>query len=103
MGDEVVVGGSGSVAKANPGQAGASMAGLLAARVLAEHFGRVTVVERDRFPEGVGDRRGVPQDPHAHGLSVRGGVALEGVFPGIKPGHESRDTGVARGWRRTRP
>ncbi len=31
---------------------GGSIAGLLVARVLADHFDRVTVVERDRFPEG---------------------------------------------------
>ena len=30
---------------------GAGMAGLLAARVLAGHFGQVTVVDRDRLPE----------------------------------------------------
>ena len=29
---------------------GGSMAGLLAARVLAAHFDRVTIVERDAFP-----------------------------------------------------
>jgi len=31
---------------------GASMAGLMAARVLANHFEAVTVVERDVLPEG---------------------------------------------------
>ena len=30
---------------------GASMAGLLAARVLAEAYGQVTVVDRDPLPE----------------------------------------------------
>ena len=29
---------------------GGSMAGLLAARVLSAHFGRVTLLERDLFP-----------------------------------------------------
>ena len=29
---------------------GGSMAGMLAARVLAYHFERVTILERDRFP-----------------------------------------------------
>ena len=32
---------------------GASVAGLLAARVLADHYDRVTVVDRDRLPDGV--------------------------------------------------
>ena len=40
---------------------GGSMAGLLAARVLADAFARVTVVERDRYPQAPQSRRGVPQ------------------------------------------
>jgi len=31
---------------------GGSIAGILAARVLADHFEHVTVVERDRCPDG---------------------------------------------------
>jgi 2-polyprenyl-6-methoxyphenol hydroxylase-like FAD-dependent oxidoreductase len=62
---------------------GASMAGLLAARVLAESFTRVTVVERDTLPDGVADRRGVPQGRHAHALLPRGKQVLEELFPGI--------------------
>ena len=31
---------------------GASMAGLLAARVLSDSYDRVTVLDRDRLPEG---------------------------------------------------
>jgi 2-polyprenyl-6-methoxyphenol hydroxylase-like FAD-dependent oxidoreductase len=30
---------------------GGSLAGMLAARVLSDHFERVTLLERDRFPE----------------------------------------------------
>ncbi|MBD2485465.1 hypothetical protein [Planktothrix sp. FACHB-1365] len=30
---------------------GGSMAGLFTARILADHFARVTLVERDQFPE----------------------------------------------------
>ena len=37
---------------------GGSMAGLLAARVLSEHYARVTVVERDPLPAAAGYRRG---------------------------------------------
>ena len=62
---------------------GGSMAGILAARVLADHFGRVTVVERDRFPEGPAPRKGVPQARHVHALLKRGRLALERLFPGI--------------------
>ena len=43
---------------------GGSMAGLLAARVLAAHFDRVTILERDSFPEGPEFRKGVPQARH---------------------------------------
>ena len=39
---------------------GGSMGGLLAARVLADHYGRVTVVDRDRFPERPDHRAGAP-------------------------------------------
>ncbi len=62
---------------------GGSMAGLLAARVLADHFDRVTVVERDRYPEGPEGRPGVPQARHVHVLLARGREILEAFFPGI--------------------
>ena len=63
---------------------GGSMAGLLAARVLANHFDRVTVVERDRFPEQPAFRSGVPQSRHLHVLLVQGRVVLEQLFPGLE-------------------
>lgn len=62
---------------------GASIAGLLTARVLSDHFDRVTVVERDVLPEGPEHRRGVPQDRHPHLLQVGGAQALDEFFPGI--------------------
>src|SRR5579864_8952183 len=37
---------------------GGGMAGLLAARVLADHFDRVTIVDRDRLPAGAQFRDG---------------------------------------------
>jgi pimeloyl-ACP methyl ester carboxylesterase/2-polyprenyl-6-methoxyphenol hydroxylase-like FAD-dependent oxidoreductase len=63
---------------------GASMAGLLSARVLAEHFERVTVIERDRLPQGPEFRSGVPQSRHLHALLVQGRVLLEELFPGLE-------------------
>ena len=51
---------------------GGSMAGLLAARVLADFFSNVTVIERDEPSERPEARRGVPQGRHAHGLLLRG-------------------------------
>ena len=62
---------------------GASMAGVLAARVLADFYENVTVVERDVLPDDPGQRRGVPQARHAHGLLARGSQILEELFPGL--------------------
>ncbi len=62
---------------------GASMAGLLAARVLAERFDEVWLLERDALPEGALPRKGTPQALHAHGLLARGREVLESLFPGF--------------------
>jgi 2-polyprenyl-6-methoxyphenol hydroxylase-like FAD-dependent oxidoreductase len=62
---------------------GGSMAGLLAARVLAAHFARVTVVERDSFPAAPEFRKGVPQSRHVHVLLGKGQQLVEQFFPGI--------------------
>jgi 2-polyprenyl-6-methoxyphenol hydroxylase-like FAD-dependent oxidoreductase len=62
---------------------GASMAGLLTARVLAEAYERVTIVERDRLPAVAATRRGVPQGRHVHVLLASGSRAIEDLLPGI--------------------
>ena len=62
---------------------GAGMAGLLAARVLADGYERVTVVERDPLLETTENRRGVPQGRHAHLLVPRGTQILNELFPGL--------------------
>ena len=62
---------------------GASMAGLLAARVLSEHYDRVTVLDRDALPAGLEGRRGVPQGRHAHALLPAGAAHLEQLLPGL--------------------
>jgi 2-polyprenyl-6-methoxyphenol hydroxylase-like FAD-dependent oxidoreductase len=62
---------------------GGSVGGVLAARVLADFFERVTVVERDRLPSRPANRKGVPQGRHVHALLRRGGDALEELFPGL--------------------
>jgi 2-polyprenyl-6-methoxyphenol hydroxylase-like FAD-dependent oxidoreductase len=59
------------------------MAGLLAARVLCDHFARVTLVERDALPDGVQARKGVPQGRHLHVLHTKGEEILNGWFPGL--------------------
>jgi 2-polyprenyl-6-methoxyphenol hydroxylase-like FAD-dependent oxidoreductase len=62
---------------------GASMGGMLAARVLADFYQTVTVVERDVLPDDPTNRRGVPQGRHAHALLRRGGQIIDELFPGI--------------------
>ncbi|ABM16692.1 FAD-dependent oxidoreductase [Mycolicibacterium vanbaalenii] len=62
---------------------GASMGGLLAARVLADFYRTVTIVERDVLPNDPVNRRGVPQGRHVHALLARGSRILEELFPGL--------------------
>ncbi|MGA4844412.1 FAD-dependent oxidoreductase [Streptomyces sp. G45] len=62
---------------------GGSMAGLLAARVLAEFYAEVVVVDRDRVVGVHEPRRGTPHTRHAHGLHARGQLILEDLFPGF--------------------
>jgi len=63
---------------------GGSLAGLLTARALADHFDRVTVIERDCFPVGPVPRKGVPQSRHLHVMMKRGRLILEQFFPGLQ-------------------
>lgn len=62
---------------------GASMAGLLAARALADHFEQVTMLERDKFPAPGSNRKGVPQGKHTHVLLELGRKTMEDFFPGL--------------------
>jgi 2-polyprenyl-6-methoxyphenol hydroxylase-like FAD-dependent oxidoreductase len=62
---------------------GGSMAGLLVARVLADHFDQVSIVERDALPDNAEPRKGVPQGRHLHGLLKRGEEICSELFPGI--------------------
>ena len=62
---------------------GASMGGLLAARVLADFFDTVTVFERDELSDDPVNRRGVPQGRHVHALLPRGARVLDELFPGL--------------------
>lgn len=85
---------------------GASMAGLLAARVLADFYGSVVVVERDVLPDMPAQRRGVPQGRHVHGLLAGGAYALNTLFPGMLDelvaagGHLLDDSNLSRVWMR---
>ena len=62
---------------------GASMAGLAAARVLAEHVDRVVLLDRDTLPDDAVPRGGAPQSAHAHALLARGVRVLDELFPGL--------------------
>ncbi|MEU1892215.1 FAD-dependent oxidoreductase [Streptomyces pristinaespiralis] len=73
---------------------GGSLAGLLTAHVLADHADTVTLVERDRFPEGAAPRPGVPQGRHPHVLLEGGQLALEDLLPGFMA--ELRASGAPR-------
>src|SRR5262252_2687507 len=75
---------------------GASMAGLLAARVLAGSYRRVTIVERDPLPQSGSQRKGVPQGRHAHGLLPRGAQILDELFPGLLTGLAAGGVPVVR-------
>ena len=61
---------------------GASIGGLMAARVLADCYGQVVLVERDKFPESPDNRRGVPQGRHGHLLLRRESLGMSELFPG---------------------
>ncbi|GAA3627040.1 FAD-dependent oxidoreductase [Streptomyces chitinivorans] len=62
---------------------GAGLAGLTAARALADTYERVTVLDRDTLPAEPAPRRGVPQSRQLHVLLARGAQALEELFPGF--------------------
>jgi 2-polyprenyl-6-methoxyphenol hydroxylase-like FAD-dependent oxidoreductase len=62
---------------------GASMSGLLTARVLADFFRQVMVVDRDHLTADGRTRPGVPQGGHTHLLLPRGAKVLEELFPGL--------------------
>ena len=62
---------------------GGSMAGMLAARALSDYFEQVTIVERDRLPDGAENRSGVPQARHLHLLLSEGFSIMEELFPGL--------------------
>jgi 2-polyprenyl-6-methoxyphenol hydroxylase-like FAD-dependent oxidoreductase len=73
---------------------GASVAGLLTARVLSDLVDEVTVLERERLDDAPRPRGHVPQGRHLHLLLSAGLDLLEGWFPGI--GDELEAHGAVR-------
>jgi 2-polyprenyl-6-methoxyphenol hydroxylase-like FAD-dependent oxidoreductase len=70
---------------------GGSIAGLLAARVLADHARTVLIIERDQVSVEGRPRAGVPQDRQGHGLLPGGLVQIERWLPGFT--REAQDLG----------
>lgn len=62
---------------------GGGIAGMCSAKVLVDHYDRVVLLERDKYPTGVSERRGVPQSKMFHTLLERGRREIEGIFPGF--------------------
>ena len=62
---------------------GSSLAGLLTAGLLARHFERVTLVERDGLVDSSQPRKGVPQSTQSHVLLKRGLDIAATLFPGL--------------------
>jgi 2-polyprenyl-6-methoxyphenol hydroxylase-like FAD-dependent oxidoreductase len=63
---------------------GGSVAGLLAARAAADHFERVSILERELLPPPGQARKAIPQGRHVHALLPGGLGAIERLLPGFQ-------------------
>lgn len=62
---------------------GASIGGLLTARVLSDYFAQVTIMDADTPPVQAAPRKAVPQGSHIHLLLAGGSAVVRKYFPGI--------------------
>ncbi len=62
---------------------GNSFAGLLTAKVLSAYAESVTIVDRDRIPDGPVHRAGAPQGRQIHVVLASGQRTLEAMLPGV--------------------
>jgi 2-polyprenyl-6-methoxyphenol hydroxylase-like FAD-dependent oxidoreductase len=60
---------------------GGSLTGLMTARVLADHFAQVTVLERDHIDEQPTIHKSIPQGNHYHGVLLGGLQLLSAFYP----------------------
>lgn len=82
---------------------GGSIAGLVSARILADYFDQVTLIERDALPDNSEARKGVPQGRHGHGLLGKGQEVMSRYFPGLfeelrEQGAQPVDLAYDAGW-----
>lgn len=63
---------------------GGSMAGLMTARVLADYFASVTVLERDHLEDQPALHKSIPQGNHLHGVLVGGLQVMASLYPGFR-------------------
>jgi 2-polyprenyl-6-methoxyphenol hydroxylase-like FAD-dependent oxidoreductase len=63
---------------------GASMGGLMTARVLSNHFNKVLIIEKDVVNRQPESRKGQPQTRHLHGLLPAGFQIMQYYFPDLK-------------------
>jgi 2-polyprenyl-6-methoxyphenol hydroxylase-like FAD-dependent oxidoreductase len=69
---------------------GGSIAGLMAARVLADHARAVVIIERDDVQTGGSPRTGVPQAEQGHVLLPGGFAQIERWLPGFTSAAQER-------------
>src|SRR5690242_1332625 len=62
---------------------GGSIAGLMTARVLANHFEQVTVLERDPIADEPAIHKSIPQGNHLHALLLSGQQVFSRLYPGF--------------------
>jgi 2-polyprenyl-6-methoxyphenol hydroxylase-like FAD-dependent oxidoreductase len=62
---------------------GGSIAGMVAARILADHADEVLIVEPDLLEDAPAIRRGAPHGSQAHNLLGKGRTIIEQLLPGI--------------------
>ena len=62
---------------------GGSVTGLITARVLADHFTHVTVLDRDDIDEYPAIHKSIPQGNHYHAVLLGGQQVLASLYPGF--------------------
>lgn len=62
---------------------GGSIAGLVSARVLADHFNQVTILERDHIEPRPASHKSTPQGSHLHAVQIGGLQVLSALYPGF--------------------